>query len=83
MSDPSMNQSRDKDAPMKPLRSIIIACLLMSIFAGCATTGLTGNDEGSMAINAAEGKEYQKAINRCYKTGGTRVVKIEGRLRCF
>ena len=42
-----------------------------------------GNENGSEPINDQEAVEYNKAIVRCYKTGGTRVVKILGILRCY
>ena len=45
--------------------------------------GLAGNEQGSEPINSEESKAYQKAIVRCYKQGGTRVVKIMGKLRCY
>ncbi|RYZ83965.1 MAG: hypothetical protein EOP04_18930 [Proteobacteria bacterium] len=54
---------------------------------GCAGGGggggTSGNDSGSSPINAAEEKEYKRAINKCYKTGGSRVVKVEGQLMCY
>jgi hypothetical protein len=52
---------------------------------GCIRSSfhVPGNDEGSEPLNEKEAMEYKKAILRCYKTGGTRVVKIEGNLRCF
>lgn len=42
-----------------------------------------GNDEGSSPVNDGEVVEYKKAVARCHKTGGTRIVKIKGELRCF
>ena len=56
--------------------------------AACATASSGGqgpinNDAGSPPINQTEGIEYSKALLRCHKTGGTRIVKIEGNLRCF
>jgi hypothetical protein len=42
-----------------------------------------GNELGSAPINRLEVVEYKKAIAKCLRAGGTRVVKIEGRLRCF
>jgi hypothetical protein len=37
----------------------------------------------STPINGTEANLYKQAIIRCHKTGGTRVVKINGQLRCF
>lgn len=42
-----------------------------------------GNDHGSKPINEAEVNEYKRAVHRCYKMGGTRVVKIKGELKCY
>ncbi len=59
--------------------------LIASLLGGCQSSGGTvpGNELGSAAINNEEELEYKQAIVRCYKTGGTRVVKIMGRLRCY
>lgn len=69
------------------VRTGTILSLTLTI-AACATGGAGGegpinNDAGSPAINQGEGIEYSKALLRCHKTGGTRIVKIEGNLRCF
>jgi hypothetical protein len=60
---------------------------LTTMLTACATGGgagnVKGNDNGSEPINDQEKFEYQKAIVRCYKTGGSRVVKIMGELRCY
>jgi hypothetical protein len=61
-------------------------CLALVFIAlsGCSTSGtVAGNEAGSSPINPAEELEYKKAITRCYKTGGSRVVKIMGELRCY
>lgn len=60
-------------------------CLLAWVSA-CASSGaghVAGNENGSEPSNEVETVEYQKAVNRCHRTGGTRVVKIQGELRCF
>ena len=55
----------------------------LSILSSCAGGGVAGNEGGSEPLNDREALEYKRAINRCYKSGGTRVVKIKGRLRCY
>ncbi len=63
--------------------SLVGAALLC---VSCQTGGvgqIVGNENGSSPANMAEVPEYKRAVLRCYKTGGSRVVKIEGRLRCF
>lgn len=42
-----------------------------------------GQDSSSQALNDDEELAYKRAMLRCHKTGGSRVVKIEGNLRCF
>lgn len=62
-------------------------CALVAIsfmgLQGCQSTQVAGNEAGSEPVNRVEGFEYKKAIVRCHKTGGSRVVKITGKLRCF
>jgi hypothetical protein len=60
--------------------------LLLTFLGGCQSGGSGGSgvsNESSTPANEKEAIEYKKAILRCYKSGGTRVVKIEGNLRCF
>ena len=59
----------------------IICCLAQTACSG--QNAITGNEKGSEPINDAEATEYQRAIVRCYKTGGSRIVKIMGELRCY
>ena len=62
---------------------------IFSIFFGCTSCvgegygNLSGNDGGSAPINDFENRAYKKALLKCYKTGGNRIVKIEGKLRCY
>ena len=51
--------------------------------AGPGPGSVPGNENGSAPLNDDEITAYKKASLRCRKTGGTRVVKIEGILRCF
>ncbi len=51
--------------------------------AGGGGGGPSGNDGGSEPINSSEDRDYKRAVLKCYKTGGSRVVKIEGRLMCY
>ncbi len=67
---------------MKFLASLQLAVILsLTACAGGSTT--KGNDGGSAPINEGEEREYKRAVNKCYKTGGSRVVKVEGKLLCF
>lgn len=72
------------------LRSVITAIILGTaiLSVSCAVGGgggggTAGNETGSEPINDKEALEYKKATVRCYKTGGSRVVKIMGELRCY
>lgn len=61
-----------------------IQLVVMLSLTGCAGGAMTsGNDGGSTPINANEELAYKRAINKCYKTGGSRVVKVEGQLLCY
>jgi hypothetical protein len=54
------------------------------LFTACASSGLNlHNDNGSEPLNEKERIEYKRAVLKCYKIGGNRVVKIEGELKCF
>lgn len=41
------------------------------------------NEGGSEPINSAEVIQYKQALHRCYKTGGSRIVKINSYLQCY
>lgn len=76
--------------PAKPnhfLRFCILGLFLsfsgMTLTSCAGSHAVLGNENGSEPINADEAVEYQNAINRCHKTGGTRIVKVAGNLRCF
>lgn len=57
---------------------------LLTTITSCASSGsISGNEEGSAPVNEGEINEYKRAVHKCYKTGGTRVVKITGQLRCY
>ena len=71
---------------MQTLKILLGGLILISLMA-CQTGGgggsITGNEAGSQPSNDVEASEYQRAVNRCHRTGGTRVVKIMGELRCY
>lgn len=48
-----------------------------------STAGIHGGGESSSPINPAEDRDYKRALLKCYKTGGSRIVKIQGKLRCY
>ena len=50
---------------------------------GRSNAGIHGGGESSSPINPAEEQAYKRALLKCYKTGGSRIVKIEGKLRCY
>ncbi len=63
-----------------------LLALCTAIFLGCASGGgggVQGNEGGSEPSNEKEAVAYKKALLKCYKTGGHRIVKIEGQLRCY
>ncbi len=65
------------------LSYIVISSAILLLSCASGGGGVTGNESGSEPINEKESLEYKKAIVRCYKTGGNRVVKIMGELRCY
>lgn len=75
----------------KRLPLIASLTLLLALFSGCSSSsgdwgggGAHGEGlPGSEPINAAEAREYKRALLRCHKTGGSRIVKIMGKLRCY
>ena len=68
---------------------VVLASMLLLAMASlnsCQTGGLgvvQGNEGGSQPISEQEAFDMQKAVNRCQRSGGTRVVKIRGQLRCY
>jgi hypothetical protein len=62
---------------MKWLFSLLI--LLNTV--GCISVSY--NNDGSTPLNYEESRIYSSEIIRCYKIGGTRIVKIDNFLRCF
>jgi len=68
-------------------RSTILLIALPILFvtvSGCQATGsVRGNEGGSEPLNEQESLDYQKAVSRCLKTGGSRIVKVKGELRCY
>ena len=72
---------------MHRLNKVLFLVFLIGVCA-CAGGGSTGGGvyglkEGSKPINRGEELKYKKALIRCHKTGGSRIVKIKGTLRCF
>ena len=73
------------------MRSFLIKSSVLSIatFAtlvrGCQSSkvDLSANEGGSTPVSEDEAVQYKKALLRCYKSGGSRVVKMMGELRCF
>lgn len=65
------------------MATLVVVSACASGSGGGISSDLLGNENGSTPINENESQEYKKAIVRCYKTGGNRVVKIMGTLRCY
>lgn len=63
-----------------------ISFLLLLFFFSVNCSGVGGNlanEGGSEPINNVEVLQYKQALHRCYKTGGSRVVKINSYLQCY
>jgi hypothetical protein len=67
------------------LKQIFVVLSLSFTVVACATGGtpVPGNEQGSAPINEKESIEYKQSLIRCQKTGGSRIIKVEGQLRCF
>jgi len=70
------------------VRTTLLGLIAVMSLTACATGGggsgsVAGNEGGSSPANAKEEVLYKQAVLRCLKTGGTRVVKVEGKLRCY
>jgi hypothetical protein len=61
----------------------LFVCLFATSCQSVQGGSVAGNDAGSQPINESEKYRYQSALLKCYKTGGSRIVKIEGQLRCY
>jgi hypothetical protein len=73
---------------MRPLISSVLALSFLFASVGCQSddgdyAAVEENENGSQPINKKEEAEYKRAVLKCYKTGGTRVVKVVGKLRCY
>ncbi len=71
------------------ITTLCAVILIPSLLTYCSGGGsmssaeIIGNENGSQPINETEANDYKRAVVRCYKTGGPRVVKIMGQLRCY
>jgi len=52
----------------------------IALLCSCAKDSNEGSSE---PINQQEALLYKQALFRCYKTGGSRIVKINGTLQCY
>jgi len=62
------------------LKAVLFTVFGMVMFSGCATAPGEGS---SQPVNKQEVVDYKQALYRCYKTGGSRIVKINGLLQCY
>jgi|GEM_PF-1128537 len=65
------------------LAALLMTTATLATITACQSMQVAGNDTGSEPINAEEERQYMKEIRRCHKMGGTRIVKVQGELRCF
>lgn len=72
-----------KSLTFKHFVGALLVSALVSSCAGGSGSGVAGNQGGSQPINEQETQQYKAHLLKCYKTGGSRVVKIEGVLRCY
>ena len=65
------------------LALLILGASLLSLSYCSSSTRETFLRGSSEPISKSEETAQARAMHRCVKTGGTRVVKIGGNLRCF
>ncbi|MEY4630920.1 MAG: hypothetical protein RIQ81_1040 [Pseudomonadota bacterium] len=65
------------------VKALSACSLALCLFTACSSLQVAGNEDGSEPINSDEQRAYMKAVRRCHKMGGSRVVKVQGELRCF
>ncbi|MBI2603031.1 MAG: hypothetical protein HYW48_08240 [Deltaproteobacteria bacterium] len=68
-----------KEGRLRTMRVLSTILLGLCVLLGCETTPLGSSEP----INESERLLYQQELIRCNKTGGSRVVKIKGKLHCF
>lgn len=61
----------------------VLASLCLMAFAVSCAPGEKKLSASSEPINNKERILYEQGLIRCHKTGGTRIVKIQGELRCY
>ena len=66
-----------------PVFIVVLGLLFAIVAAGCTTSDPLHETASSKPLNKKEEIEYNAALIRCHKTGGTRIVKINQNLRCF
>ncbi len=65
-------------------KTLLLSSLLMLMLqTSCLGPSMGFNEDGSQPVNDEEALAYRRTMQRCHKNGGSRVVKIEGNLRCF
>ena len=65
------------------LAALVMTSAMIPVMTSCSSLQVVSNEDGSEPINEVEQREYMKAIRRCHKMGGSRIVKVQGELRCF
>lgn len=56
---------------------------ILLFFVGACASQAKVDSGNSIPLTEKENSLYKQAMVRCHKTGGTRIVKINGKLRCF
>lgn len=67
---------------MQTMTRVLGTVLTVMFLSACASGG-GSNKGGSEPLNETEARQYKSQLLKCYKTGGSRVVKVEGQLRCY
>lgn len=65
------------------MKGLLVTTLLVLSLTHCASATQSYLTDNSPPLNKADGMSQKSALMRCYTSGGSRVVKIYGRYRCY
>lgn len=72
--------------PRGMARSLTFWACALALVSLLQISGCQTNDPGAGStepLNESEKLDYHRALNRCLKSGGSRIVKVLNQLRCY
>ena len=86
MTNPQTKRSHKTSNHRGMTRSMILWARSLALVSMVGASGCQTSDLGAGStepLNEAEKVEYHRALNRCLKSGGSRIVKVLNQLRCY